>query len=97
MSVCSINTVILSGELSHISIKYTSKQEQYANFAIKQSTYLFQSYDFIFASCFNQKLWSDGRFKEGAFVTVQGKLQSYTSKRNEFKINFVVEKIDINS
>lgn len=103
MSANTINLVVLSGQIGWLKIKYTSTSATYVNFTIKQPEWVYEnnkivskSYTHIFITCFDLTVWSGKPLKEGAYVTIQGKISPYIHKTSkEPRLNIIAEKIDI--
>jgi RecG-like helicase len=97
-----INLVVLSGEVGWVKIKYTSANKTYVHFGIKQPELIYEnnvvvskSYNYIFISCFDMSILTGKQLKEGVYVTVQGKLNSYQNSDKKANISIIAEKIDI--
>ena len=103
MAVNAINLVVLSGQIGWLNIKYSSNKSTYVSFSIKQPETIYEDnqvvgrgYVHIYVNCFNLTVWSNKPLKEGAYVTIQGRIVPYVHKKSkEPRYNIIAEKIDI--
>jgi primosomal replication protein N len=102
MGAC-VNIVVLSGEIAWVKHKYTKTGKMWVSFALKQGVVEYEdkkivsiSYELYFCSCFDETMYMHNSIKEGAYATVQGRLNVYKDKGGKFAFTIVAEKIDIN-